>query len=96
MVCTKRVAYLMSKQSSHVQVQLLVVKAHLKGYGRIPAQSLLCQPDLYFTIYSLLTDSSNVGVAIAVHEVHLAGEENRQVVAQFVPVPGVVDNLMEY
>ena len=41
-VCTKRVAYLMSKQSSHVQVQLLVVKAHLQGYGRIPAQSLLC------------------------------------------------------
>ena len=47
-------------------------------------------------IYSLLTNSSNIGVAIAVHKVHLAGKENRQVVTQFVPVPGVVDNLMEY
>ena len=55
-----------------------------------------CYVNQVDTIYSLLTDSSNIGVAIAVHEVHLAGKENRQVVTQFVPVPGVVDNLMEY
>ena len=42
---------------------------------------------------SLLTDAPYVGVSIAILEVHLAGEEHGEVVAEAVAVPVAVDHL---
>ena len=44
---------------------------------------------------SLLADASYVGVSVAILEVHLAGEEHGQVVAEAVAVPVAVDHLRQ-
>ena len=73
-------------------------KFALKGWLAFVKCFWLGLPSLVWILHfkrSLLTDAPYVGVSIAVLEVHLAGEEHGQVVAQPVAVPVAVYHLTE-